>query len=253
MLSKNKIKYFCSFHNKKQRVECNLFIVEGNKMVEELIHSDYKIESIVANSEWILNHSDYNFTCEIFEASVEDLQKISLLQNPQEVWALVECKSQEETILIKKNELIIALDGIQDPGNLGTIIRIADWYGITQIWCSEDTVDVYNPKVIQATMGAVFRIKIVYGNLIDKFIKYDSVPKYAALLEGTNVYTTELSQQAILIMGNEGNGISKNVLQYVNHGIHIPSFNESEKSSESLNVAVATGILCSEFKRRIEK
>jgi RNA methyltransferase, TrmH family len=250
MLSKNKIKYFCSFHNKKQRVEYNLFIVEGNKMVEELIHSDYKITSIVATSEWILKHSDYNFTCEVIDATVEDLQKISLLQNPQEVWALVECKSQEKTFSIGENELILALDGIQDPGNLGTIIRIADWYGISQIWCSEDTVDVYNPKVIQATMGAVFRVAISYGSLIEKLQKCTSIPIYAALLDGTNVYSTELSQKAILIMGNEGNGISKNVIQHINYGIHIPSFNESEKSSESLNVAVATGILCSEFKRR---
>lgn len=244
-LSKNKIRYFSSFAKKKIRDEEQRFVVEGNKLVAELLQSDFHTCSIVATKEWLKEHSPQ---CECYEATHEEISKISLLQHPQDVWALACYKDFGR--LIDTSGLVLALDGVQDPGNMGTIIRLADWFGIRQIVCSIGCVDVYNPKVVQATMGSIFRVSIQYVDL-PMFLKNVESPEiFAADMQGENIYTANLPQNAILVMGNEGNGISDAVAALVDRTIHIPSFNTTGKTSESLNVAVATAILCSEFKRR---
>lgn len=244
-LSKNKIKYFSSFAKKKTRDEEQLFVVEGNKLVSELLQSDFCTKCVVATPEWLAEHA---VSCECYEVAHEDISKISLLQNPQDVWALA-CYKQSDSP-IDTNGLVLALDGIQDPGNMGTIIRLADWFGIRHIVCSKGCVDVYNPKVVQATMGAIFRVAIHYVDLPQFLKTVSNTEIFAADMHGENIYTSELPQNAILVMGNEGNGISDAVSDCVDRTIHIPSFNTTGKTSESLNVAVATAILCSEFKRR---
>lgn len=247
MISKQKISFYKSFHSKKTRQTEQLFIVEGNKMVTELCASSFEIDSIVATNDFINSLSKIP-DCKIIETNNESISKISLLQSPQQAWALV--KYPKPAILNNTNSsLIIALDSIQDPGNLGTILRIADWFGITQIWCSEDCVDVYNPKVVQASMGAIFRVPIIYTNLINA-ISQSILPSFSANLIGENIYTTQLPKAGIIVMGNEGNGISDEVLSITSNKLHIPNFNAGP-SSESLNVGVATAIICSEFKRRM--
>jgi TrmH family RNA methyltransferase len=172
-----------------------------------------------------------------------------LLKSPQDAWALVYTEYKSDPLLIEQSELVLALDTIQDPGNLGTIIRLADWFGVRQIWCSSQTVDVYNPKVVQASMGSIFRVHMVYGNLFTLLAQHSYIPIYAADLQGENVYTQQLPKQAIVVMGNEGNGISQEILPFISTFLHIPSFSTHSHKPESLNVSVATAILCSEFKR----
>lgn len=244
-ISKNKIKYFATFAKKKIRDEAESFIVEGNKMVAELLQTDFQIEAIVATKEWLASNK---LNCEYYEATHEEISKISLLQHPQDVWALVKKKPFNPDFVLN-NSLVLALDGVQDPGNMGTIIRLADWYGISQIICSKDCVDVYNPKVVQATMGAIYRISVNYVDLPAFLFSQKDREIYIADMCGENVYTTDLKQKAILVMGNEGNGISEEVAAIATKKIHIPTFNENQ-TSESLNVAIATAVLCSEFKRR---
>lgn len=249
MLSKNKLKFFSSFASKKVRIEHGLFIVEGNKMIDELLVSQYKIHSIVARSEWIEEHSNILANVDVHEASAKDLETISLLKSPQDSWALVHESYNENPLPLEQSELVIALDTIQDPGNLGTIIRLADWFGVRQVWCSSETVDVYNPKVVQASMGSVFRVHVLFTNLSTLLAQHTHIPIYAADLQGTSVYDLQLSNPAILVMGNEGNGLSQEILQFVSKFVHIPTFSSHTHKPESLNVSVATAILCSEFKR----
>lgn len=249
MLSKNKLKFFGSFASKKVRVEQGLYVVEGNKMIDELLVSHHKIHSIVARSEWIADYSDKLEHIDVYEASAKDIETISLLKSPQEAWALVYMAYNEHPLPIQQSELVIALDMIQDPGNLGTIIRLADWFGVRQVWCSSETVDVYNPKVVQASMGSVFRVHVLYTNLSTLLAQYTHIPIYAADLQGDSVYDLQLSNPAILVMGNEGNGLSQEILPFVSKFVHIPTFSSHTHKPESLNVSVATAILCSEFKR----
>lgn len=244
-LSKNKIKYFSSFAKKKNRDEEGKFVVEGNKMVAELLHSNFVVDSIVATPEWLSAHKP---KCEYFEATKEDISRVSLLQNPQDVWALARMKEPSQSFEIQ--DFTLALDGIQDPGNMGTIIRLADWFGIQHIVCSKECVDVYNPKVVQATMGAIFRVQVHYVDLPKWLSQLQGFDIAAADMEGDNVYTHSVSSKTVLVMGNEGNGISDAVSNIVNRKLHIPSFNTTGTTSESLNVAVATAILCSEIRRK---
>ncbi|MCQ2605283.1 MAG: RNA methyltransferase [Bacteroidales bacterium] len=244
-LSKNKIKYFASFSKKKIREEEGKFVVEGNKMVAELLLSDFEVECIVATADWIAENKP---RCDCYEATKEDLTKVSLLQNPQDVWALA--KMKDYTAISQIHDLTLALDGVQDPGNMGTIIRLADWFGIQHVVCSQECVDVYNPKVVQATMGAIFRIHVSYVDLPQWLASLKNTEILAADMEGDNVYINSVPQNVVLVMGNEGNGISDAVSKLVSRNIHIPSFNTTGKTSESLNVAVATAILCSEIRRK---
>ncbi|BBE19278.1 tRNA (guanosine(18)-2'-O)-methyltransferase [Aquipluma nitroreducens] len=253
MLSKNKIKLIQSLNRKKDRDESGLFLVEGNKMVEEALRSEYQIETLVCTSQFADQHPEIRLKAkEIIETDKDSLQKASLLQNPQEALAIIIQPEIETPELNLNAELCLALDFIQDPGNLGTILRIADWFGITTVICSENTVDVFNPKVVQASMGAIFRIKTGYINL-ESFLSKASksqIPVYGTFMDGNNIYTESLTRNGIVILGNEGNGISDSISRLVNRRIAIPTFSTNPNKAESLNVAIAASICCSEFRRR---
>ena len=244
MISKNKIKYIQSLELKKNRNKDNVFVAEGPKLIEALLQVSSPL-FMVATTDWIRANSHVK-GLEIVEVTDEELKKISFLQHPQQVLGVFKQKPQPKLHL--ENSLSIALDDVQDPGNLGTIIRIADWFGIRTILCSENTVDVYNPKVIQATMGSIANVNVTYVNL-EEVIKAlpKTFPIYGTLLEGENIYQQTLERQGIIIMGNEGKGISSNIKKYITHKLLIPG--DAQKTAESLNVAIATAITCAEFQR----
>ena len=186
---------------------------------------------------------------EIIEVSESQLAQASFLQNPQQVLAVF-YQANREIDIDPSTELLLALDGIQDPGNLGTIIRLADWYGIRHILCSYDTVDVYNPKVVQATMGALARVNIHYSDLVEFLVEHKDIPVYGTLLDGNDMYKQHLTPNGIIIMGNEGNGIKSEIQQMITNKLYIPNYPPDSLTSESLNVAIATAIVCAEFRRR---
>lgn len=239
-ISKNQIKIITSLSQKKYRIQNQLFIAEGVKVVNELLHSSLELEAIFATDD---------FKCDDFldkktTISESELQKISQLKTPNNVLALFKIPPKKS---FKKIGLTVVLDAINDPGNLGTIIRLCDWFGVTQLVCSEDTVDYFNPKVVQASMGSLSRIGIHYTDL-KTYLKQSKLPIFIADMDGENVYKKKLPQEAILIMGNEANGVSKAIKELANQIISIPRFGEMQQT-ESLNVATATAILLSEFKR----
>lgn len=248
-LSKNKLRQLLSFTKKKSRDEEGIFLAEGNKLVIDLL--PYFHCKTIVGTENFFKDKLLNNCGESFIATKEDLERLSLTRSPQEVWALFQRKDQDLNLSEIEKKLSIVLDGIQDPGNLGTIIRVADWFGIENIICSENCVDVYNPKVVQATMGAIARVKIHYTELEQFLSKLKDIPIYGTFLEGEIIYNTPLTEKGIIIMGNEGNGISKEVETLVTRKLYIPSYPTDRTTSESLNVAVATSIVCSEFRRRM--
>ena len=243
MISKNQIKYIRQLEQKKFRKRENCFVAEGPKVVGDLMKR-YQPKAIFATRAWL---DGAGIGSQATEITDEELRRISFLQNPQQVLALFFIPS---TIFYQPSTLSLALDSVQDPGNLGTIIRIADWFGIDTIYCSEDTADAYNPKVVQATMGSLAHVHIIYCDLLQLFDALPpSYPVYGTLLDGDDIYQQPLSQKGIIVMGNEGNGISEAVRQRVTRRLLIPNFHQGE-SAESLNVAIATAITCSEFRRR---
>lgn len=249
MLSKNKIKYIHSLELKKNRKKEGVFVAEGHKLVGDLL-PHFHCRLILATTTWLEEHHDIQAD-EIIEITPEELVKASLLKTPQEVLAIFEQPQYDYTTDVIKNSLCLALDDIQDPGNLGTIIRLADWFGIEHIFCSQGTVDVYNSKVIQATMGALARVKVHYCNLPDLISSLKDVPVYGTFLDGENIYNKPLSENGLIIMGNEGNGVSKEVSQLINNKLYIPNYPSGRTTSESLNVAIATAVVCAEFRRRL--
>ena len=248
MLSKNKIKFIHSLDTKKARKEENAFLVEGFKSVDEFLPS-FHCKFLVATSSYFSTHPKCNAD-EIIEVTPEELSRASLLKTPQEVLAVFEQPFYKLDFEAPSRSLCLALDGVQDPGNLGTIIRIADWFGIEDLFCSQNTVDVYNPKTIQATMGALSRVKVHYTDLIPFIQTLHNVPVYGTFLDGDVIYQSELSPTGLIIMGNEGNGISPEIENIVTQRLYIPNYPKERKTSESLNVAVATSIICAEFRRR---
>lgn len=247
MISKNKIKYIRSLELKKNRNKEGKFVAEGFKVVDDLLALQ-PADLIVATQEW-LHGKHLAAQTEVIEVTEEELKKVSFLQHPQQVLAVFR-QAQDGDFSINTQELSLALDGVQDPGNLGTIIRIADWFGITHIYCSQDTADVYNPKVVQATMGSIARVKVEYGNLLALVESLPAdVPVYGTLLDGDNIYQQQLENRGLIVMGNEGKGISPALAKKVNHRLLIPNFPEGRATADSLNVAIATAITCSEFRR----
>jgi TrmH family RNA methyltransferase len=249
MLSKNKIKYIHSLELKKNRKKEGVFVAEGHKLVGDLL-PHFHCRLILATNTWLKEHHDIQAD-EIIEITPEELVKASLLKTPQEVLAIFEQPQYNYTTDVIKDSLCLALDDIQDPGNLGTIIRLADWFGIEHIFCSQGTVDVYNSKVIQATMGALARVKVHYCNLPNLISSLRDVPVYGTFLDGENIYNKPLSENGLIIMGNEGNGVSKEVSQLINNKLYIPNYPTGRATSESLNVAIATAVVCAEFRRRL--
>ena len=254
MISKNKIKYIRSLELKKNRNKEGVFVAEGHKVVDDLLALQPAL-LIVATAEW-LKGKQLGAETEVIEVTDEELKKVSFLQHPQQVLAVF--RQDQATAIdsfefsgIDTTELSLALDGVQDPGNLGTIIRIADWFGITHIYCSQDTADVYNPKVVQATMGSIARVKVEYCNLLGLVESLSAdVPVYGTLLDGENIYQQPLENRGLIVMGNEGKGISPALAQKVNRRLLIPNFPEGRPTADSLNVAIATAITCAEFRRQ---
>lgn len=241
MLSKNQIKIITSLDKKKYRIKYQLFVVEGRKSIQEFLESDFKLDQLYSVED-------------MFEApetkkniiSETELRKISFLTTPNK--ALATFRIQEPKP-IDTSRLILALDNINDPGNLGTIIRLCDWFGIQDIICNLKTVDLFNPKVVQASMGSLTRVNITYTDLHSYLSTNQISPVYGAFMDGDSVYASKLDQNGILILGNEANGINHTIEEFVTHRLSIPHFNPNKKT-ESLNVATATAILLSEFKRR---
>ena len=252
MISKSKIKYIRSLELKKNRLADNVFVAEGPKVVGDLLRV-MRARLIVATQEWMSCNESECHGAEIIEVSADELRKVSFLQTPQDVLAVFNMPDRNDTdnCEVPIGKLSLALDGVQNPGNLGTIIRIADWFGITEIFCSNDTADAFNPKVVQATMGSIARVSIRYVNLSEMLSTLpDGFPVYGTFLDGEDIYQQTLSDEGLIIMGNEGNGISHEVGRLINRRLLIPNFSTSEDRAESLNVAIATAITCSEFRRK---
>ena len=246
MISKNQLKLVRQLELKKFRKREGAFVAEGPKVVGDLLRAGFTARMIFATEQWMEAARN---VCQT--VSEEELRKLSFLQHPQQVVAVFDLPdkgqdAQSSALNPHPSALTLALDGVQDPGNLGTIIRLADWFGIDTIVCSEDTADAWNPKVVQATMGSIARVNIIYTNL-EAYLAEAKVPIYGTLLDGENIYEQELSAEGIIVMGNEGNGISAGVRRLVNRKLLIPAF---RPGAESLNVAIATAITCSEFRRR---
>ena len=237
-LSKNHIKLITSLSQKKYRQKHKLFVVEGVKVVQEFLNSSYELDIVFSSD------TDFSSTNKFIEVTDQELKKISSLKNPNKVLAIFKIPNQINPIM---GGLILALDSINDPGNLGTIIRLCDWFGIEQLVCSNETVDCFNSKVVQASMGSLTRVAVSYLDL-KKYLQNASVPIFIADMDGLNVYKTKLPDSALLVLGNEANGISDEIKQLVTTKITIPRYGAFQQT-ESLNVATASAILLSEFRR----
>ncbi len=240
MVSKNQIKLITGLHQKKQRFANQLFFAEGVKVIQELLQSNFELEHLYTT----LNDFETVQSSKRTLINEQELKKISALATPNSCLAVFKIPAENKII---DSGLIIALDDIRDPGNLGTILRLCDWFGIKQIICSKETVDIYNPKVVQATMGSIARVNVNYLDL-KTFITQTKLPVFGTFMDGNNIYQSNLPQNGIIIMGNEANGISAEIEKIVTSRISIPRFGELQKT-ESLNVATATAIILSEFKR----
>lgn len=241
MISNNEIKQLRALQNRKFRDETGLFIVEGEKMVAEALASDFTVEKVYRRD----------------EIGAEAMSRISSLSSPSPVLAVLRQKPamslDEIARMIQPGMLALGLDSVRDPGNLGTIVRLSDWFGIDVVFASRDTVELYNPKVVQSTMGAIFRKKVIYCDLVEvsKIFASKGLPVFGTFLEGENIYHKELSTDGLIVMGNEANGISDAMKKQVSEKLFIPPFPGDQPTAESLNVAIATAICVSEFRRRM--
>ncbi|MBN2520993.1 MAG: RNA methyltransferase [Bacteroidales bacterium] len=250
MLSKNNIKFINSLKTKKFRELHRKFIVEGDKITKELLESDYTVSNIFGKKEWLKKNTYEKFrNIEIIEVNDNELKKISSLTAPNQVLAIADIPDNEIKYADFNNDINIVLDDIQDPGNMGTILRTADWFGIKNIICSLNCVDIYNQKVIQASMGSIFRVNVYYMKLNDFLNQFNN--NYSIIgtfTEGDNIYNTDLPESAFIIFGNEAKGINPKFEKFIHKKITIPNFNNSK--TESLNVATSVAITCSEIRRR---
>lgn len=240
MVSKNQIKLITSLQQKKYRKQEQLFFAEGVKVVQELLQSNFELLDLFTTKQDFLTVPK----SKVHTITESELKKISALTTPNTCLAVF--KIPKVNKMVEKG-LIVALDDVRDPGNLGTIIRLCDWFGIETLFCSEESVDIYNPKVVQATMGSISRVNVVYGNL-ETFLSQTKLPVFGTFMDGKNIYQEKLPKEGIIVMGNEANGISSSVEKLVSERIAIPRFGNLQVT-ESLNVATATAIILSEFKR----
>jgi TrmH family RNA methyltransferase len=254
MISRNKAKFIISLQKKKVRDEERLYVIEGDKLVREFLGAQVPLKNLIAKPEFIssLSADLTSIVGEIESVSYDDLKKISTLKTPHNAIALVPIP---ETILdITKifKSLCIVLDSIQDPGNLGTIIRAAAWFGIKNIICSPDSVDVYNPKVVQASMGALLHVNVYYHDLIELLneARTNRISVFGTLLEGESIYSHKLDNKGIILFGNESKGISDEIMPYITQKIMIPKFSSARQGIDSLNVSMAASVICSEFMRK---
>ncbi len=240
MLSKNQLKGITSLQQKKYRFSHQLFFAEGIKVIQELVASNFELDHLYTTQMDFPTVSNEKKSL----ISENELKKISVLATPNTCLAVFKIPNEKKII---NSGIILALDSIRDPGNLGTILRLCDWFGIHQIICSQDAVDIYNPKVVQATMGSIARVNVSYIDL-ESFITKTELPVFGTFMDGDNIYKTNLPREGIIIMGNEANGISPELEKLCKNKLMIPRFGSLQKT-ESLNVATATAIILSEFKR----
>lgn len=247
MISKAKLKYIHSLELKKNRKADGVFVAEGPKLVEDLLPS-FEPVYIAATAEWIASNPHVSAE----EISEDELKKASFQEHPQQVIAIFrQPEYAVDAVDAVRDNLCIALDDVQNPGNLGTIIRLADWFGIENIFCSQGCADLYNPKVVQSTMGAMARVKVHYCNLPGMISSLPAeTPVYGTFLDGDDLYTKPLKSHGLIVMGNEGNGVSDAVGKLVTERLFIPNYPKGRETSESLNVAIATAVICAEFRRR---
>lgn len=249
MITKNQIKLIQSLARKKVRDEESLFVAEGIKTIRDILPY-FDAQFVVCIGDYAQELRPLTKS-EIVIATKQEIEKASLLQASQGAIAVLKKSSKIFDVADLKGKLTVALDTVQDPGNLGTIIRLCDWFGVENIICSHETADVWNPKVVQATMGAIARVNVHYVDLQTTLAELKkSMPIYGTFLEGKTIYDVELSNEGIVVMGNEGNGISDAVKQFVSDKLFIPNFPLGRATSESLNVSTATAITLSEFRRR---
>lgn len=262
MLSKNRIKYIRGLELKKKRKEEGVFVAEGTKLVADLLPY-FGCQYLAATAQWMASHGDVvasfaergresgvTFQCD--EVTEDELRKISFLDNPTSVLAVLRQPTyQVDAPSLISSTLCLALDGVQNPGNLGTIVRVCDWFGIEHIFCSPGTADIYSPKTVQATMGGMARVKVHYVDLVSLLDSLPvATPVYGTFLDGDTIYHKPLQQKGLIIMGNEGKGVSPQVAGRVTDRLYIPNYPETSETTDSLNVAIATAIVCSEFRRR---
>jgi RNA methyltransferase, TrmH family len=257
MLSKNKSKFILSLQKKKIRDEEQLFIIEGDKLVKEFLAAKITVKILIAKPEFLnsLTADLTRFVTETEEVTYEELKLISTLKTPHNALAVVPIPERKLNIPDVLNHLCVALDFVQDPGNMGTIIRAAAWFGIKNIVCSMDSVDVYNPKVIQASMGAILHVNVYNSDLKTLVIQANEnqVPVFGTMLEGKSIYNHKLDKKGIIILGNESKGISDSLIPYITERIMIPGVNKAMPGIESLNVSMAASVVFSEFLRRAER
>ncbi|MBQ1698163.1 MAG: RNA methyltransferase [Bacteroidales bacterium] len=251
MLSKNRIKQINALQQKKFRNESRTFVAEGHKVVMELLRSTMRVREIFATGAWIAENAQKFHGVKITEADDAEIKKISAMQTACNVVAEVEMKP-EKSFALDDNTLYLALDSVRDPGNFGTIIRIANWFGISTILASDDCVDLYNPKVIQASMGSAFRVNVHYCDLPSMLgdAQRHGLPVYGTFLDGENIYTTQLYNKGVIVLGNEGHGILPATESHITKRLLIPTGASAADAPESLNVATATAVVCSEFYRQ---
>lgn len=250
-MEKSKIKLIKGLGTKRGRSDAGLFIVEGVKMVEELIASDFTVCEIFYTERCDISKITLDSGCVVQQIAPSQMERVSQLSTPSSILALVKLP-QRKGAPLRKGELYMALDGVQDPGNMGTIIRICDWYGIRTIYASHESADIFNPKVVQATMGAITRVQVVYCDLLELLSQasQQGITTYTTALDGGNIYDTELSKDGVIIMGNEGHGVSEAVQKASSAKLYLPSY-PADNICESLNVGVATAITVAEFRRRL--
>lgn len=250
MWSKNKTKYVRALAQKKVRDAEGVFLAEGGKIIEELA-SAFQVRMAVATPQWLANHP-LPSGMDVDETDEKELERASSMKSPQGILAVFGKPENETVFPIRRDELYLALDGVQDPGNVGTIIRLADWLGIGRVVCSPDTADVFAPKTVQATMGALAHVKVTYTDLTEWLAGLpEGFPVYGTFMNGENLYETSVSLGGVIVMGSEGRGISLSVEAFVNRRISIPCYPPGRVTVESLNVAVATAMTCAEFRRRV--
>ena len=254
MISKNKIKYLKSLEMKKHRQAESVFVAEGPKIVGDLLNAGFEPTYLV-----VVECSDFASRLQNFDlngvqidfVTADDLRKVSSLEAPQQVLAVLKQPIWQLDSNIASKELCLALDEVQNPGNLGTIIRLAAWFGIEHLFCSKGCADVYNSKTVQATMGGLAHVKVHYVDLVEMIGNLpNGTPVYGTFLDGENLYGRQLEQRGLIVMGNEGRGVSKEVENLVTEKLFIPNYPAERESTESLNVAIATAIVCAEFRRR---
>lgn len=250
MVSKALLKQTKQLHLKKFRNERNCFIVEGDKLLLELLNSDFQVVHLFVTKEWHQANTITSRKFDVHEVTDNELAEISSLESPNSGLAVVEQPSRDAFKIIAGNNYL-ALDGIRDPGNMGTLLRIADWFGISGIFCSEDTVEAFNPKVVQASMGSIFRIPVVTRDLnILLREEINSSGVYGAMLNGESIYKTPLTKGWTLVIGNESAGIREALIPVIKNRVTIPFYGPADERPESLNAAVAAAVICAEFCRQ---